>query len=247
LGRDYLLFSGDAQGAIVAEVSRYARGRTLSVKPGVYFVRGRSSDYLLEGSLAVAPRERQAVTDDRLARVQYARLARKGSGESLVAHGPLAGYTLRTALPNSSEPCHGAFLSYPFALPLLTLSPRLSACHSGFDNRYLRANANEYALELELAHAWDLPLVSLNAGVAAGSALLEQTFESAGRARPRRNLAITLAATLGAQLDLAGGFYLSLEAGLQSYAFRLTRDGDRSAAWEAALALRGRGGVGWYW
>ena len=245
--RDYLLFGGDAQGSIIAEVSRYARGRTLSVKPGVYFVRGRSSDYLLEGSLGVAPRERLAVTDDRLARVQYARLARKGSGENPLAHGPLAGYTFRTALPNSSEPCHGAFLAYPFALPMLTLSPRLSACHSGFDNRYLRADANEYALELELAHAWDLPLVSLNAAFAAGTALLEQTFETEGRAGPRRNLALTLAAGVGAQLDLTARLYLTLDAALQGYAFRLTRDSDRGAAWEASLALRSHAGVGWYW
>lgn len=245
-GRDYLVMAGDAQGSIVAEVSRYARGRVLSVRPGVYFVRGRSNDYLLEGPLSAGARERVAVSDDRLARVQYARLARKGS-ESPTAQGPLAGYTFRSALPNSSTPCHGAFVAYPIALPELTLSPRLSACHSSFDNAYLRASANEYALELRLSRAWDLPLVTLDAGLAAGSSLLEQTFDTEGEAGPRRNLAASITASVAAQAELIASLYLSVELGLQGYAFRLTRDVDRGATWEAALALRGYAGLGWYW
>ena len=244
--RDYLVMATDPLGPVVAEVSRYARGRTLSVKPGLYFVRGRSSNYLLEGPLSVRAGDRLDVTDDRLARVQYARLARKGS-ESPVAHGPLAGYTFRTALPNATDPCHGAFVAYPIALPALTVSPRLSACRSGFENRYLRADVNEYAVELELVRAWDLPLVSLQAGVAPGVSLQEQTFETAGEASPRRNLAGSISANLGAAADLSAGFYLLLEAGLQSYAFRVTRGVPSSTAWEASLALRSRAGLGWYW
>ncbi len=245
-GRDYLVMAGDPLGAVVAEVSRYARGRTLSVKPGLYFVRGRSSDYLLEGPLGIRAGERLEVTDDRLARVRYARLARKGS-DSPVAHGPLAGYTFRTALPNATEPCHGAFVAYPIALPELTVSPRLSACRSGFENRYLRADVHEYALEVELSRAWDLPVVSLQAGVAAGVSLLDQTFETPGEASARRNLAGNISANLGAAADLTGGFYLLLEAGLQSYALRVTRGIAPSTAWEASLVLRSYGGLGWYW
>jgi len=245
-GRDYLLMADDAQGPIVAEVSRYARGRTLSVRPGLYFVRGRSSNYLLEGSIRIGASARLAVTDDRLERVQYARLARKGSG-SPVAHGPLAGYTFRSALPNATRPCHGVFLAYPIALPALTVSPRANACHASFDNRYLHADVNEYGLELGFSRAWDLPLVSLEAGVSAGASLLEQTFDTEGEARPRRNPAASVAAHLGVQAELTRRFYLQLEGGLQSYAFRLTRDPARGAAWQAALALRCSAGVGGYW
>jgi caspase domain-containing protein len=245
-GRDYLVMAADAHGPVVAEVSRHALGRTISVRPGSYFVRGRASDFLLEGPLAVDAGERLEVADARLSRVQYARLARKGS-DSSIAHGPIVGYTFRTALPNATEPCHGAFVAYPFALPGLTATPRLSACRSGFENDYLRADVDEYGLELELSHAWDLPIVSLQAGVAAGGALLEQTFDTPGRASARRNLAGSIAANLGAAVDLAGGFYLLLEGGLQSYAFRISRGTGPSAAWEASLELRTRAGLGWYW
>ncbi len=245
-GRDYLVMSGDPLGPMIAEVSRYARGRTLSVKAGHYFVRGRTSDYLLEGSLSVLAGEQLEVADDRLSRVQYARLARKGA-DSPVAQGPLAGYTFRTELPNATRPCHGAFLAYPIALPALTVSPRASFCASGFENRYLRADANEYALELELSHVWDLPLVSLDAGVAAGASLLEQTFDTSGEAGPRRNLAGNVSANLGAAADLTASLYLALEVGLQSYAFRVTRGTAPSTAWEASLALRSYAGLGWYW
>jgi hypothetical protein len=244
--RDYLVLASDPLGPVIAEVSRYARGRTLSVKPGVYFVRGRASDYLLEGALRIQAGERLQVSDDRLMRVQYARLARKGS-ELPVVHGPLAGYTFRTALPNATDPCHGAFVAYPFVLAALTVNPRLSACRSGFENSYLRANVDEYALEVELSHAWDLPLVSVQAALAAGASLFDQTFDTSGEASPRRNLAGSLSATVGATAELTSGFYLLLEPGVQSYALRITRGAAPSTAWEASLALRGRAGLGWYW
>lgn len=89
--------------------------------------------------------------------------------------------------------------------------------------------------------------MSLKAGLGAGVSLLEQTFETSGEAGPRRNLAGNVLANLGTALELPAGFYLLLEAGLQSYAFRLTRGTTPSTAWEASLALRSYAGLGWYW
>ncbi len=151
------------------------------------------------------------------------------------------------SLERLAEPCQGAFIAYSVAGPVLTLSPRLSVCFSGFENEYLRADANEYALELKAARTWDWPLVSLEAGLAAGASLLEQTFDTEGNAHARRNLAASIAASAGATAELSAALYLLLEAGLQSYALRLTRGNPASTAWEVALALRSYAGLGWYW
>src|SRR5688572_29143909 len=99
-------------------------------------------------------------------------------------------------------------------------------------------------MELELSRVWDLPVVSLKAGLGARVSLLQQTFETPGEAGPRRNLAGNISANLGTVLQLPAGFYLLLEAGLQSYAFRITRGTTPITAWEASLVLRSYAGLG---
>jgi hypothetical protein len=108
-GQSYLVFAGGENGAVVGEVGARDVSRGLSVSPGKYFVRGRASSYLLEGSVAVGAGQTLEVSDSKLQRVQYARLARKGGSDLDFVHGPLAGYTFRTALENSTGLCHGAF------------------------------------------------------------------------------------------------------------------------------------------
>ena len=48
-GHAYVLFAGDEQGPVVAEVGEHDRRRVLALDPGSYFVRARASDHLLEG------------------------------------------------------------------------------------------------------------------------------------------------------------------------------------------------------
>jgi len=50
----FLVMGDSEHGPVVAEVSATDGGRALSVRPGRYFVRGRASDALLEGTVAVA-------------------------------------------------------------------------------------------------------------------------------------------------------------------------------------------------
>jgi len=49
----------------------------------------------------------------------------------------------------------------------------------------MREPADELTLELRLAHAWDLPFVTLDLAAAAGGGVLHQTFVSSGVAPPR--------------------------------------------------------------
>ncbi|MBL4689698.1 MAG: caspase family protein, partial [Nannocystaceae bacterium] len=72
-GRAYLVFAGDAEGAVVAEVGATDATRNINVAAGRYFVRGRGRDHLLEGSVRVRGGDTRLVEDGQLQRVEYAR------------------------------------------------------------------------------------------------------------------------------------------------------------------------------
>jgi len=242
-GRSYLVMQGDRGGAVVGEVGAHDRTRRLNVRADRYFIRGRGPGYLLEGSVALAAGETRALDDRSLARVEYARLVRKGRGEATLVQGPLAGYQVRSPLGGASF-CQGLFAGYAFELRYFSVLPRLAACHAAFQNQDLAASADEVGAHLTVAHAWDLPVVTIELGVAAGASLLRQTFTVAGGLAPDRN---SLAGQVGASgafvFDLPRGFYLRTDVAAESYIFRQQRDGTDSAV-TSALVVRAGAGLG---
>src|SRR5262249_33278558 len=74
-GHAYVLFAGDEQGPVVAEVGEHDVRRQLALEPGTYFVRGRASDHLLEGSVALVAGQTLQLQESQLVPVEYARLA----------------------------------------------------------------------------------------------------------------------------------------------------------------------------
>jgi len=236
-GRSYLVMQGDAAGAVVGEVGARDRTRRLSVRPDRYFVRGRGPDHLLEGTFTVAAGETRRLDDRDLERIEYARLVRKGRPDATAAHGPQAGYQLRSPV-NGATFCHGVFAGYAVELRHLSVVPRIAACHSTFDNDGLHADANELGAHLTLAHAWDLPIVTVAVGVTLGASLLRQTFTVPGIAPDRNSLAGQVGASLGVGYDLPRGFYLLSDASAESYVFR-RQDPDGRVGLAAALAIRG--------
>jgi len=240
-GRGYLVMKGDRGGPVVAEIGPYDRARRLSVLADRYFVRGRGPGYLLEGTLALAAGEARTVEDRDLERLEYARLVRKGHADAALAQGPQAGYQLRTPLGGATF-CQGVFAGYAVETRHLIVLPRIAACHSTFRNGDLAADADEVGLHLTVAHAWDLPFVTIELGVATGMSLLRQTFVVQGGTAPdRRSLAGQVGAGLALVYDLPRGLYLRLDAVAESYVFR-----QQNEAGDAALTgvLAGRGGLG---
>jgi hypothetical protein len=215
-GRAYLVMTGSERGAVVGEVSDVAAGRRLSVRAGRYFVRGRASDALLEGDIDVAGGATLDVTDDRLHRIAYARLVRKGAGVSRFGHGPEAGYVFRTPLQNANTLCHGAFAGYALHFEALSLGARAQGCRAAFTNEVVRARSDAFDAELRVMHAWDLPVVTIDLGLALGGGVLRQTFETAGAAPARTSPTGMVALLLGLRLDLGAGFSLLAESGFVS-------------------------------
>lgn len=244
-GRTYLVMEGSQSGAVIGEVSAASRSRRLSVRRGRYFIRGRLKDSLLEGEVDASGGDVQ-VTDDRLHKVAYARLVRKGGSDVTSVHGPVAGYTVRSAMNNSTTPCHGGFVGYDFAFSSVGITPRFSACHSSFSNATLAADVDELGIDLRLYRAWDLPVVTVDLGVSLGASLFRQTFHAPGVARDRQTGAPSVAVSLGLSTDLGRGFYPLLEVAAQTYLYRF-ENGDGAAGLTPAAALRFNAGLGKHW
>jgi hypothetical protein len=244
-GRAYLVFRGSQSGPVIAEVTATAASRRLSLRPDRYFVRGRANDHIVEGELSVAAGEVRSVEDSSLRRVEYARLVRKGGSDVRAVHGPVAGYTFRTALRNGTGLCHGAYAGYGMTSSALNITGRLDGCVASFDNRFLEASTNEAGADIRIAHAWDLPVVTVDLGLSLGGALLRQTFDGAGNASPRNSFAGRSAVSLGIALALGAGFELSAESAAETYLFRLQTGA--SASLTPSLAYRQRIGLVKLW
>jgi hypothetical protein len=246
-GRDYLVFGGSENGPVVAEVTAQDVRRQISVKPGRYFVRGRAATHLLEGTLQVSQKQQLAVSDADLERVEYARLVRKGGHERQFVHGPLAAYTLRSALSNSQGLCHGASVGYAWVREDLTLGPRLGYCRSGFANAHLFARVQTLTAALRAAHGWDLPIVSLEAAASLGAAYHHQTFDTNGRAPSRPIFGAFSGIDAGASVELGAGFALFSESGLEFHLFSVEQSGTGGSELTASWAFVQRAGLSKLW
>lgn len=186
----FLVVQGDEDGAVVAEIGTTDRTRRLSLKAGRYFVRGRTAHYLLEGTLHLAANQTAVVDEQRLTRVEYARLVRKGGGGGH-AFSVEAGYQATEAIWSGASLCHGAFGGPTLTLPRLTLGLRLGFCRGRHQRgegglaRGFEAVLDQFDLGLRASMVWDLHRVSLGVGLGAGGLVLHQHFVTAGEA-PRR-------------------------------------------------------------
>jgi Caspase domain len=236
-GHAYLLFAGDDQGPVVAEVGEHDAQRLLALEPGTYFVRGRASDHLLEGLVELGPGQTLWLQESQLSPVEYARLARKGGTERGLAHGPWLGYQLRSPLWSDATPCQGLRAGYALDLAQVSLRAGLGACRSSFDNAVLRAHADELGGDVAAAHVWDFAAVSVSFGGVAGASWLRQRFETLGRAPDRDSLALSVGALIGVSVELTHGFDLFAETLGQVLFFEQHRADDSDTA-VAKPALR---------
>jgi hypothetical protein len=238
-GFEVLLLRDSADGPVVAEVAEQARQRSLSLRPGRYFVRVRGEHVLYEGSLSAPAGAALRVDVAQLQRIEYARLVRKGEGAARWSHALELGARVRGAMQNAETPCLGAFLGYGFDTKPLGVRARLGACTSSFDNVYLAATTRAYDLDVRVYHAWDLSVFALELGLGGGASVFTQDFESQGRAEDRATIVPFVALGTGAIVDLWQGFYLGLDLAAETHFMRLRRDAANPIEQSAQFALRG--------
>jgi hypothetical protein len=162
-------------------------------------------------------------------RVEYARLVRKGGDVKRSVHGPEVGYYLQTPMQNAASLCQGLFAGYDAHFESLSFGARIAGCHAGFSNDVLQASVDQFGGELRLRHAWDLPVVSVDLGMALGAWLFEQTFVTRGMAPPRTTGAGSLAFGVGIRGDVVLGFALFAESSFVSFLYPQEDDASDSA------------------
>jgi hypothetical protein len=238
----YLVFRGGPEGQVTAEVPAQEPVRTLSLAPGIYFLRGRATTHALEGDVRVEAGRTTRVDSDSLTRIDYAHLARKGGAplRSVQAIEMLA--QLRAVLPNADTPCYGALAGYRLDTPLLAWSVRAGACSATRTGQTLSSRTNQFDLGLRVTHAFDLSSrLSLDVGVGISGAYFEQRFETNGLSPTRRTWAGAGELSLGFSMEIAHGTYATLEAVAQSYLLPMldakTRQTELQPAASGRLAL----------
>jgi len=225
-GVGFLVLRDGPDGAVIGEIGSRDRNRTLSVKPGRYFVRGRGSDVLFEGRYEVPPGKRAVIDTASMARLDYARLVRKGARESGASHGPELGPWVRTRLSNAGTPCTGAFVGYALQLEHFGIRSRLGACTSEFSNERVRARVNEYDFELRLGRAFDVSALSFDVGLGGGAALFTQRFEAPGVAPGRDSLSPYVLLDAAAGFELGRGYLTGIGAAGETHFLRFESQSD---------------------
>lgn len=218
----FLLMRDGADGPVAVELPVSSRARRLSLPPGRYFVRARASDVMYEGTIDARAGSVQRVDPRDLNRIDYARLVRKGGARTRAfAHGPEAGASLRSALPNADTACIGAFVGYALELSSFGVRARYGSCLSELHNGPLSATVIAHDLELGFHHAWDVSAFTLEAAIGPGLTLFDQRFDTRGSAPARNAAAPFVALGLAAQLDLSHGFYGALNLAGQTHFLRM--------------------------
>jgi hypothetical protein len=243
-GFGVLLLRGEPDGPVVAEVAAHALQRSVSLRPGRYFVRARAQRVLYEGNIVAAAGAHVAVDTTQLQRIEYARLVRKGKTAAALSQSVELGGRLRSTLGNAQTPCIGGFVGYGVDTQQLGARARLGACTSGFDNAYVSATSRAYDLDVRVYHAWDVSIVALELGLGGGLALFTQDLESRGETPNRKTLVPFVVLGAGAVLDIWRGFYLSLDVAAETHFMRLREDAQSPAKQTAQFALRGSVGIG---
>lgn len=217
----FLVMREHAHGPVVAEVGPHDIRRSLSLKPGRYFLRGRGTDVLFEGHQTLSASSTSAVDLSQLKRIEYARLVRKGGGQTRDRSQSLkAGAWLRSRLSNADGACAGGYLGYSLELAHLGIHGRAGACTARFRTERLSAVVNEFDLELRLSHTWDVSILSLDVGLGGGGALFTQRFETTRTAPPRNSASPYLLVQAGMGLAM-GRFGVGLDLSGETHFLRL--------------------------
>jgi hypothetical protein len=246
-GLAFLLMRDNADGPVVAELSERAPTRTLSLRGGRYFVRARARDVLYEGSLDAANGVGTTVSLERLERIEYAQLVRKGHGGVRRRSQALeVGARVGSTLPNAQTACFGGFVGYGLDFSEFGARARLGMCTSSFDNPDLHASTLAYDIDLRIYRAWDLGPFAVALGLGGGTTLFRQHFELAGEAPNRDSLVPFVGIGASTALNLRHGLYLGLDVAGETYFFRLEKSAALPVEHSAAVAVRTSLSIGNY-
>jgi hypothetical protein len=176
--------------------------------------------------------------------VADALVAQKGPGpERLVV---LGGYEVRTPIIEGQSACQGLALAARYALARMELGTRLAGCQAGARWAFGTITARELSLELTAVRVWRSERYALAAGLALGSAVLAQAFETT-RVAPTR---VSAGGRGGLHLELSrsfGSLLAVLTVAGEGHLFNQLESSSRTIRVVLAPGLRAGLGLGHRW
>ncbi|MDB4970658.1 MAG: peptidase caspase catalytic subunit p20 [Myxococcales bacterium] len=211
----YVVQKSSAEGPVVAELMSDDAGGRLAVDPGRYFVTRRDSDHLEQGRFDVTSRQTTMVAQTAMARLEYARVVRKGGtprrlSGSLFADGGVRGQVFGLGTAWRTE------LGGRLDLRQFSLALRLGFSQSDHDNGSLDITTREVSTAIDALRAFDLGPVTLDVGLELGASWFLQAFHDPSTRDSRSfgpfvgavgQVEVPLPHHLYARLEVAGLFY----------------------------------------
>lgn len=211
----YLVLEESENGPVTAEVMVGAGGARLVLPAGRYFVQRRAPDHFLEYRVQLAAGQEIGLEDQGGRRVEYARLLRKGGGETSLETSLFAFGAARGQVLGGEVVAPGALLGVGLDFPWFTLGLRVRWARSGADSPdgLLRSTHDEVGLGVTAQRLIDFRHVSLSVGLLLETAFHHQRFDTLGQAAERTSWSFGLGALLGLDVPLGAGLELRLEGG----------------------------------
>ena len=206
---------GSAEGPVVAELAADDGGGRIALDAGRYFVTRREPDHLEQGRFDVAVHATTLVAPEEMARLEYARVVRKGgtvrtAAGSLFADGGVRGEVFGLGTAWRTE------VGGRVDLRQLSAALRLGFGQSDRDNGRLDITTRELSLAADGLRAFDLGPVTLDVGLELGVSWFAQAFHDTATADRDSfgpfvgalgQLEVPLPHRLYARLEVAGLFY----------------------------------------
>jgi hypothetical protein len=232
----YVVHKSSADGSVVAEVLvGDDAGRRMTLETGRYFVTRHESDHLEQGRFDVRAREATMVMPEMMARLDYARVVRKGGTErhasaSLFALGGLRGSLLGLG------PAGQTFVGARVDLRQFALELRLGFAQSDVNNGRLDITTREIAPALAALRAFDLGPLTLDVGLELGASWLLQALHDPTQ-QDRRSLGPYLGIVGQLEIPLYRRLFLRVELGGLFYFLRNDVSGTTATTTEATYRV----------
>jgi hypothetical protein len=185
------------------------------------------------------------VDESKLQQTAYARLVRKGEGERDSVMSLEAEARFRTSLVTDAGLCPGVAVGLAIALRPITLVPRVAWCRTGYTSQGLEATTDQFDIELQGSHVWDLAPVSIEVGLTIGATLLNQSFKTQGSAPPRTTAALQLTPAVAVSRDLGSRTYIYGTVAGATYLFKNQSSTTETASFGPSFAVRVSLGFGY--
>lgn len=234
----YVVHKGAQEGPVIAELAAEDAGGRIALDAGRYFVTRREPDHLEQGRFDVAAHGTTMVAPEAMARLEYARVVRKGgtirrAAGSLFADGGVRGELFGLGTAWRTE------VGGRVDLRQVSVALRLGFSQSGVDNGGLDITTREISLAVDGLRAFDLGPLTLDVGLEAGGSWFAQAFHDP-RTPDRTAFGPFVGAVGQVEWPLPHRFYARLElAGL----FYFLRTGTTSAM-SSAPTYRASAGLG---